>query len=68
MELGEAFKRAAQKFYEGANFENTIKHDPRASEFSFSALDKVHKELKTPKKPVVDEPELEDNPMEEEME
>lgn len=60
MKLDEAFNAAIRKFYEGYDFSESSKINPKLSEYSFGALDKIHKEI-VPKRGVVMETEDEED-------
>ena len=49
MKLGEAFKRAVQKYYEGGQFETMNKVDARAAKYSLASLDELKAGIVKPK-------------------
>jgi hypothetical protein len=61
MKLEEAFKAAITKFYEGYDFAESTKINPKMGEYSFQALDSLHKEIVPKRKPqpIEEEPEEE---------
>lgn len=60
MRLDEAFDAAIKKFYEGYDFSETSKVNPKMAEYSFGSLDKIHKEI-VPKRGAIMETEIEED-------
>lgn len=52
MKLDEAFDAAIRKFYEGFEYSESSKMDPRLKDYSYGALDTLHKEIVPKKKPI----------------
>jgi len=67
MELEDAFLQATRAFYAKTSHKNVDKYSKRPFQYSFDTLDEMQKQFSTPA-PVEDEPEIEDNPVEEELE
>ena len=52
MELSRAFDEAIRKFYDGFDYAETTKNNPKMNDYSFKTLDGLHKEIVPKRKPV----------------
>lgn len=54
MDLHDAFIKAVKSYYAGYDFKNIDKASPKGFQYSFNALDQIHKDVGQPKDQVID--------------